>query len=143
MPGGRPLKFKTPEELELSIQAYFATIPQSEWTWTGLALFLDTSKETLREYKERPEFVDSLKKALLKVENSYELDLKKHGRAGTIFALKNFDWKDKRELEVSPGGESLPNSPEILKLRDEFNQRARQAIIDEIKKKQAIEAPRE
>jgi len=30
---------------------------------------------------------------------SYELDLKKHGRTGTIFALKNLDWKDKSEVD--------------------------------------------
>ena len=33
------------------------------------------------------------------VESSYEIDLKKHGRSGTIFALKNFDWKDKSEVD--------------------------------------------
>lgn len=98
-PVGRPLKFKTVEELQEKIDAYFENTPKEEWTWTGVALHLDTSRETLREYGERPEFVDSLKKALLKVENGYELDLKKYGRSGTIFALKNFDWKDKSEVE--------------------------------------------
>lgn len=100
-PVGRPLKFKTVEGLQASIDDYFATVPKDEWTWTGLALHLDTSRETLREYKERPEYVDSLKKALLKVENQYELDNKKHGRAGSIFALKNFGWTDKSEIENS------------------------------------------
>jgi hypothetical protein len=33
------------------------------------------------------------------IEHSYELDLKKTGRTGTIFALKNFEWKDKQEIE--------------------------------------------
>lgn len=93
--------FKTVEELQEKIDDYFDVTPKAEWTWTGLALHLDTSRETLREYKERPEYVDSLKKALLKVENSYELDLKKHGRTGTIFALKNFDWKDRSEVTSS------------------------------------------
>jgi hypothetical protein len=49
--------------------------------------------------EERPEFMPPLKKALLRVENGYEIDLKKSGRTGTIFALKNFDWKDKTETE--------------------------------------------
>ena len=115
-PGGRPLKYQTVEELQAGIDDYFDTTPKEEWTWTGLALHLDTSRETLREYKERPEFVDPLKKALLKVENGYEIDLKKHGRSGTIFALKNFDWKDKSEQDVTSNGESL--NPLLVKFVD-------------------------
>lgn len=106
-PGGRPLKYQSVEELQLAIDDYFTVTIKEEWTWTGLALYLDTSRETLREYKERPEFVDSLRKALLMVESSYESDLKKHGRSGTIFALKNFDWKDKTETDVTSGGEKI------------------------------------
>jgi hypothetical protein len=96
---GRPLKFATPEALQAKIDEYFEVTPKDEITWTGLAIHLDTSRETLREYKERPEFVDSLKKALLKVEHGYEVDLKKRGQAGTIFALKNFGWTDKQEID--------------------------------------------
>lgn len=107
MTAGRPLKFETPEKLQEGIDLYFNNTPKDEWTWTGLALALDTSRETLREYKERPEFVDSLKKALLKVENGYEIDLKKHGRSGTIFALKNFDWKDKNETDLTSKGDKI------------------------------------
>lgn len=96
-PGGRPLKFQSLEELQSMIDDYFEVTPKDEWTWTGLALHLDTDRETLSSYKGRDEFSDSVKNAMLKVENGYELDLKKHGRSGTIFALKNFDWKDKSE----------------------------------------------
>jgi len=52
--------------------------------------------------------VDTIKKGLERVESSYELDLKKHGRSGTIFALKNFDWKDKNETDITTGGQPLP-----------------------------------
>lgn len=99
--------FKTVKEMQAKIDQYFKEIPESEWTWTGLALFLDTTKETLREYKEREEFVVPLKKALLRVENGYEKDLKKHGRSGSIFALKNFDWKDKSETDLTSKGEQI------------------------------------
>lgn len=95
----RPLKFKSVEELNEQIDSYFNETSKEEWTWTWLALYLDTSRETLREYKERPEFVDSLKKALLKVENWYEIDLKKRWQSWTIFALKNFWWVDKSEVD--------------------------------------------
>ena len=46
------------------------------------------------------EFSNTIKKAKDKVEHSYEIDLKKKGNTGTIFALKNFDWKDKTEQET-------------------------------------------
>ena len=98
MPAGRPLKFQSTEELEAKINAYFASEPEERWTITGLALALDTSRETLCEYSERPEFVDAVKRAKLKVENAYELSLRKNGRAGDIFGLKNFGWRDQQDL---------------------------------------------
>ena len=103
MPVGRPLKFKTVEELQKKIEAYFNSVPIAEWTITGLALALDTYRKVLCEYEtldSRKEYSNTIKKAKLMVENSYELDLKKSGRTGTIFALKNFNWKDKSELEL-------------------------------------------
>lgn len=105
--GGRPLKFKTVEELQEKIDAYFANTSKEEWTITGLALALDTYRQTLLNYEEKDEFVDAIKKAKQMVENGYELDLKKSGRTGTIFALKNFDWKDKTETDVTTKGESI------------------------------------
>lgn len=100
------MKFQDPEELDKKIQLYFATEKEEDWTWTGLALFLDTDKRTLVDYREeRPEFMPSLKRAMLKIENGYEKDLKHHGRTGTIFALKNLDWKDKSELDSNIKGE--------------------------------------
>lgn len=98
-PGGRPLKFKTVEELQERINSYFELTPKEEWTITGLAYHLDTYRQTLLNYEERDEFLDAIKKAKLKVENGYEIDLKKNGRTGTIFALKNFGWQDKTETE--------------------------------------------
>lgn len=105
--GGRPLKFETEEALKKQIDAYFTETPKDEWTITGLALALDTSRKVLCEYEDRNEFSNAIKKAKLKVENGYEIDLKKSGRSGTIFALKNFDWKDKTETDITTGGEKI------------------------------------
>lgn len=98
---GRPLKFQSAQELQERIDAYFENTPKDEWTITGLALALDTYRQTLVNYEEKDEFVDTIKKAKQRVENGYEIDLKKYGRSGTIFALKNFDWKDRTEQENS------------------------------------------
>lgn len=110
---GRPLKFRTVEELQEGIDAYFAETPKDEWTITGLAMGLDTYRSVLIDYgsgkydAEDREFSYAIKKAKQKVENGYEIDLKKHGRTGTIFALKNFDWKDKTETDITTGGEKI------------------------------------
>ena len=104
----RPLKFKTPKELENAIEAYFETTPKDEWTITGLALALDTTRQTLINYEEKDKFLDTIKRAKLKIENGYEIDLKKHGGSGTIFALKNFDWSDKTEVDHTTKGKELP-----------------------------------
>ena len=105
--GGRPLKFKTVKELQDKIDIYLTDTPKEEWTITGLALALDTYRQTLLNYEERDEYLDTIKKAKQMIENSYELDLKKHGRTGTIFALKNFDWKDKQETDLTSGGKPI------------------------------------
>ena len=101
MPAGRPLKYKTVEEIEPLIDKYFNDTPIAEWTITGLALALDTSRRVLCEYEGKDSFSNAIKKAKEMVENSYEIDLKKYGRSGTIFALKNFDWTDKTEQELN------------------------------------------
>ena len=98
MPGGRPLKFANVFELQSKIDDYFAVTPSDEWTITGMALHLDTSRETLLDYQDRDEFSDTVKRAKLKIECGYECDLKKHGRTGTIFALKNFGWRDQQDI---------------------------------------------
>ena len=44
---GRPLKY-TKEELETLIESYFLETPMDNQTITGLALHLDTSRETCK-----------------------------------------------------------------------------------------------
>ena len=107
MPAGRPLKFNTVEELKEKAEVYFSSTPREEWTITGLALALETSRNTLCEYEGKDEFSNTIKKYKDMVENSYELSLRKHGKTGDIFALKNFGWRDKQEVENS--GEQTQN----------------------------------
>lgn len=101
MAGGRPLKFSSPKEMEEKIQEYFKTTPDEELTITGLALALDTDRKTLINYENRDEFFYTIKKAKTKIENSYERALRKNGRTGDIFALKNFVWTDRQEIDSS------------------------------------------
>ncbi len=94
---GRPLKYSV-DELQKLIQHYFNLTDQLEWTVTGLALLVG-SKQTLADYGNRDEYKDMVREAKLKVENAYEISLRKTGKAGDIFALKNFGWQDKSEVE--------------------------------------------
>lgn len=99
--GGRPLKFKNVEEMQKKIDDYFNNTDIKQWTITGLAIELDMDRKKLIEYQERDEFSNAIKRAKRKVEYSYELDLRERGNAGTIFALKNFNWKDRQEADVN------------------------------------------
>ncbi len=96
-PVGKPLKF-TIEDVENIISQYFDETPESEYTVTGLALLFG-SKQLLADYEKRDGYSEIIRKAKLRVENSYEKDLKSKGSTGAIFALKNFGWSDKQETE--------------------------------------------
>ncbi len=99
-PGGRPLKFNTPEEVETAISYYFEE--EKEPTLAGLAVYLGISRSTLYNYEEKDQFLDIIKKAREKVESVYEKRLV-YGNTptGVIFALKNMSWRDKTETELT------------------------------------------
>ena len=118
---GRPLLFKTEKELRERMEEYFNKTDIKDWTITGLALHLDTSRETLINYQKKEEYFDTIKKGKDMVEHSYELDLKHKGNTGSIFALKNFDWKDKQETDLTTGGEKLS-----LRFDEAFNETTRE-----------------
>lgn len=107
MSAGRPLKFKSAGELQKKIDEYFTLTPEGVRTITGLAVHLDTSRETLCNYENRDEFFDTIKKGKDRVEMDYELSLRKRGGSGDIFGLKNFGWRDKQETDITTNGESL------------------------------------
>jgi len=117
---GQPRKWDSPEELIGLINHYLETTNEEEYTVTGLALALGSSRQGLMDYEKREEFAYIVQEAKLIVENSYELELRKHGRTGTIFALKNFGWKDKSEVEST--------NTTTLKLEDLSNDQL-QAIV--------------
>jgi hypothetical protein len=105
---GRPRTFQSVAQMQAAIDAYFVTTPQEELTVTGLALALGlTSRQALLNYEGREEFVDAVKEAKLRVENDYELGLRRHGRAGEIFGLKNFGWKDVQSIDPGAGAKGL------------------------------------
>lgn len=95
---GRPLLFESPEELSASVMDYIQN--EKKPTLAGLAYSLGIDRQTLYNYKERPEFFDIIKKATDYVEYKYEERLiYESNPTGVIFALKNMGWKDKQEID--------------------------------------------
>lgn len=116
----KPLKWETPEELINLINVYLEITPIEEYTVTGLCLSIWASKQLLIDYEKRDWFKEIVKEAKLIVENSYELSLRKNWRTWDIFALKNFWWIDKQEIDQNIKAEinNLSDLPtdELIKL---------------------------
>jgi hypothetical protein len=104
---GRPNKFNSKAHISKLIDDYF-TIAEAKnrpLTISGLALALNTSRQTLLDYEDKAEFSDTIKRAKLKIENWTEEQLfTNKSVAGVIFNLtNNFGWqnrlRDKTEKE--------------------------------------------
>lgn len=137
--GGRPLKFQSVEDLQQKIDAYFescwsqrydrngqpvmhkdgtpAMVLTKPYTVSGLAVFLDTSRETLMDYENsnhdidpelEQQFSDTIKRAKQKcyAYTEEQLFIGKNP-SGAIFSLKNnYNWTDK--TDITSMGEKLP-----------------------------------
>lgn len=76
------------------------------YTINGLAMFLDTTRETLLDYEHNDRFSDTIKAAKTKIQNELELSLYGNSVTGVIFNLKNnYGWKDKTEVDTTISGE--------------------------------------
>jgi len=101
MPAGRPRIFNSADELDQAIQAYFDD-NAGNYTITGLVLNLGfESRQSFYDYEKDGKFSYTIKKARLTVEAFYESKLLSNNSTGAIFALKNFGWKDKQDVEHS------------------------------------------
>lgn len=90
--------YSEPKELERVIDEYFDKTPEEKITLTGLILYLGICKDTFYEYGKREGYKNIINQARLRIENTYEHDLRNKGRSGDIFALKNFGWRDQQEI---------------------------------------------
>ena len=112
MPAGRPKKFTDVEVLQEKIDKYFADCDErkAKYTVPGLARALGfVSRVSVWEYSKRPEFTNTIKGALLKMEQQRAEDLlTENNPVGKIFDLKNnFGWKDQKDIGVSGGLEII------------------------------------
>lgn len=113
---GQPPIYSTPDDLQNQIEEYFATGVKKKTiligkapkqipivievpTITGLCIFLGfASRQSFYDYEEREGFSYTIKRARLFIENEYEEMLQTGNTTGAIFALKNFGWIDKQDI---------------------------------------------
>lgn len=99
---GRPRVYETVEELEQAIEDYINPngSPRLKPTITGLAYHLGfESRQSIYDYEKEGAFSYTIKRARLFIESVYEEKLHEAACTGGIFALKNFGWKDKQDIE--------------------------------------------
>ena len=103
---GRPPMYENPSELGARFREYFERQEREKrpLTMAGLCLTAGfSSRQTLHNYEERPEFMDVVKKARLRVEEYLSeclLSGAQGSAVGAIFILKNIApeyWKDRHE----------------------------------------------
>ncbi len=98
---GRPRHFQSPQDMQMAIDEYFEETEKI--TVCGLSLHLGfVSRQSFLDYSGySDEFSDTIKVAKQRVEQYYEEHLIGTGVAGSIFAIKNFGWTDKQEIDVT------------------------------------------
>jgi hypothetical protein len=90
----------TVRQLKKRVDEYFATTPQAQQSVTGLALALDTSRQSLCNWQRDDELGPIVAMAKTKIEHAYEMHGMKHRSAFDIFRLKNMGWKDRYETDT-------------------------------------------
>jgi len=146
---GRPLKFKTVEELQEKVDAYFEScfepemkrvlndaakskkedITDADYRWepildyngdplslqvkpftvTGLANYLETTRDLLIDYADKDEYSDTIKRAKgLIHQYAEEYLFTGKNQSSVIFNLKNnWGWVDKTETDHTTKGEKI------------------------------------
>lgn len=146
--GGRPLKFKSTGELQVAIDSYFdACDPHLEsrlvesginergetifaqrkimteqrpYTVSGLARALGITRDTLLNYSERPEFLDTVESAKERCHEYAENQLFGKSATGASFSLKNnWGWKERQEIDHTTDGKPMQALVEIVRSGDQ------------------------
>ena len=105
--------YETVEQLEEAIEDFFEQCDDKP-TITGLAYWLGfESRQSFYAYEGKEQFSYTLKRARLRIESNYEKMLQKQSCAGAIFALKNFGWIDKQEIDHTSKGEKIVDTKEM------------------------------
>jgi len=111
--GGKPLKFKTVEDLERKIEEYLKWVEKERKPLTieRLACFLECDRETINNYQRKEAYFGTIKriKNYILADKVERLNMSDGIKTGIIFDLKNnHRFADKTETEISnKSGESF------------------------------------
>lgn len=129
-PGGRPLKFSSPQEITDAAEKFFAECKANREpiTVTGLCIALGTFRNVLMDYEDErgPEFSNAVKSAKIKCEQYAEKVALNKGHAGAIFCLKNYGWTDKQDINLGGQKDNPVQTINYSWAGDEPNQEPRQ-----------------
>ena len=142
---GRPLKYKTVEELQERIDLYFeegantrnvftggGVSKQKAYTITGFSLFLGfISRQSIYDYlKRNNEFSYAIQAGVTKIEMFYEENLTfAKSASGSIHWLNNHGWKDRKEVEQTTDMKvDIMKSLDLSKLSPETIKELMQAL---------------
>jgi len=121
------VKYDDPKVLAKAIDKYFAETTDEKLTLTGLIKSLGVSKGWFYDRRNNEIYGEIIEAARLTVENSYEMLLKSgKNTVGAIFALKQFGWVDRQEID-----QRVLNATVVLELTDE----RRKALVEMLQKK--------
>lgn len=121
--GGRPPLYESSEQLQKAIDDYFDNKGASKsiivnkeihnikvFTITGLVYHLGfEALQSFYDYEKKEEFTYTIKRARLRIQMLYEENLQLSNPTGSIFALKNFGWVDKSEVDHTVNVAQLPD----------------------------------
>lgn len=136
-PVGRPLAYKTVQDLDQAISAYFdlcdphtqrrlvdcgmndagetiwrsreVLTEQQPYTVSGLARALGIDRDTLINYRNRDEFFGSVQAAYERCHEFAESQLYGRAQSGAAFSLKNnWGWEDKKQVDHTTKGQPMP-----------------------------------
>lgn len=106
---GRPPKFDSVEDMQEGIEQYFESCKRDKHkipSKSGLAVFFDTTTETLLQYESKKEYSSTLKRAYDRIKEAWVQRLGNAYPTGAIFYLKNAfkdEFRDRHELDAPPG----------------------------------------
>jgi hypothetical protein len=122
--------FKSPEELQKKIDAYFNYGVRSKTvligkdkipteipipTISGLAYYLGfASRQSFYDYEKMENYSYTIKRARLFIETEYEMQLSVGNTTGAIFALKNMGWIDQISTDLTTLGKEIKQAPSIV-----------------------------
>ena len=141
---GRPPIFNSPEHLQEMIEAYFnggankrtVIVGKGEnkqaieipiYTITGLCYYLGfESRQSFYDYEKNTSFSYIIKKARLRIEQHYEETLQMDvPAAGSIFVLKNMDWRDRTDIDHTTKGEKFKSLADLFPTDEQFDEQAK------------------